>query len=618
MTWLGVLVAVTVLAAGIVKEIRSGRRAPWRFVALLVVAAALLVLILEPTRDALSDRQAAWVLTPVASQAEMRQQGPNLGPETLSVALPGAPSRSSSTENSPDLATFLRRHPEVDRLRILGAGLEPWDLEDLAPTVTADADVSLGPGIRTVSWSRRLGIGEWLEITGSFSGTAGSVLTLQLAGPGASQDEVELRFDRGAETQAFSLRTLPPGVGRFLYRVSVSGKEGAASQTELIDVQVEAPTLPAVLWLEDAPSFETRHLESWLSGLGAELAIRSRVSRDRYRSDFLNMERITLSRLTWEVLDRFDLVIVEQRAWNRLGRSEGALLKEAVAERGLGLIVRLDPRVEEESAGVWPLGFAGRRIPDLERLRVHAPGPAGAAASPVEIAPFELALDRGMTPLFSDRSGRVLAARRPSGAGSIAATLLRGTYAWVLEGDSQSHQTIWRKLLREVSRPQDQPFWQLPVGPILVDEPLVVSLQSQLEAAELPSARLVLPGGSAVPVALRGDAALAGRWSTTLWPLETGWHRLESAEASLEFHVVGAGTWHRWQEERRWRATRLAALRAQDESPREEVPVRIPWPRLPFFLVLLVGLGLLWLDERRPHPGGSSSTQGRRGETRPR
>jgi hypothetical protein len=599
---MAVMLAGAVLVSGWLRERSAGSHVAWRKVLILLGSLALLVLIAQPTVKRLVDVQTALVLTPGATRQLAEENGVSVVPSALSVALPGAEPWSSGPARAPDLATFVRRNPQVDQLQILGSGLEPWEMEDLKASVAVVGATEASLGIGAITWRRQLELGDWLQVTGSVVGLSNGKISLSLEGPRTSANQVELSADSGGGPIPFTLQAKPPGIGRFLYRLSWTSGDGALERAEIVDVQVRASAPPTTLWLEDAPSFDTKYLKSWLADQGAKVAIRSRVSQGRYHFEFHNLEQVGLGRLDWDLLQRFDLLIVEQRAWENLTATEREVVRQAVDEAGMGVLLRLNPGRGSTLEPTWPWGFVGNRIPDIDHLMVRAQGAAATEASPIESPPFELRLDPAMTPIFTDRSGRVLAMTRPSGAGTVGVTLLRNTYSWVLEGVPEAHRSYWRRLIKAVARPDSVPVWRLPPGPILADEPLETGLEWSREGVEIPVARFGPAAGDQAGVAMRQDPVLASHWGVRVWPSSVGWHRLEMPGSGVDFYVADGDSWPTWQHKRRQRATRLASLRPTRSLPGTEVVVALPVPRLPFFLMLLISLGLLWLDERRGSP----------------
>ncbi|MGH8028082.1 MAG: carboxypeptidase regulatory-like domain-containing protein, partial [Pseudoxanthomonas sp.] len=126
------LLAALLGLAVVIAWVRLGlwqRRAPldsrsrvWRIVALCAlqpVCATLLYFTLLPPR---LPGEAGTLVVATAGATRMGAQASG---DAL-IALPEAPALSGA-EGQPDLATALRRHPGMQRLRIVGAGLESRD-----------------------------------------------------------------------------------------------------------------------------------------------------------------------------------------------------------------------------------------------------------------------------------------------------------------------------------------------------------------------------------------------------------------------------------------------------------------------------------------------------------
>ena len=595
----GVIAATLFMVAALVGERRRHRRRGWRLAAIVLAALALGWLVAQPTIERRIDRGSALVLTEGATRRLAEESGWTIDRGTPTVVLPGADTWITGTVETPDLATYLRHHPEVARLQVLGGGLEPWDLEGLPVPVDLAATPPSNLGVGVVMWSRVLVAGDPLQVTGSLSAPQESQSELRLVGPDGAETSLERAAGAENGIVPFSLELTPPGLGRFLYDLVVEEAEGRAKTIGSIDVQVREADPPAVLWLEGAPSFETRFVKEWLVGLGGELAIRSRVSRDRYHFEYHHLDRLRLDLLTPDVLEQFDLLVVDQRSWLLLTPAERVLVTEAVEEWGLGLLLRLDPGAETSVAVELPLGFTASRLEGVEHLLVQSPAAPGGGSGILETAPFELEWGSGTTPLFEDRAGRLLAMARPLGRGTVGGTLLRQTYPWILDGEPAAHHRYWSRLLEVLSRPSTKPRWQLRPGPILVDEPLDLELLLSDGSGDLPAVAYGPVDQKSMPVAMRQDPLQPGRWTARVWPSATGWHRVETGGATLEFWVAEGEAWHEWRRARRERATRLAAARRTTEHQPTTALVRVPAPRLPAFLMLVFCLGSLWLDERR-------------------
>ena len=158
-----VVVSVARLLAQHWRASSAQRARPWRFALLLVaqpVCATLLYCVLLPP----TTPGEAGTLVVATAGATLSDLGAGQGGDAA-VALPEAPPLRD-VERVPDLATALRRHPGMQRLRIVGAGLEARDRDavrglalDFRPAplprglaeLDAPSDVVAGNAVRILS-----------------------------------------------------------------------------------------------------------------------------------------------------------------------------------------------------------------------------------------------------------------------------------------------------------------------------------------------------------------------------------------------------------------------------------------------------------------------------------
>jgi hypothetical protein len=470
-------------------------------------------------------------------------------------------------------------------------------------------------GIDRVQWQRRLTLGEVSQVAGTLSGGTLSGVTaseaaatssgaaagavVRLTGPGGTEGEVET-----AAPGAFTLQARPKREGLWLYHLSV--EVGGTRVEETLDLEVVPRDPPRVLWLEGAPGFESRRVKRWLTDLGGALVLRSRVSRGRYRHESANHEAIAVERLAPELLRGFDVLVVDPSGWEDLTPAERTWARQAVAA-GLGAL--LLPGVEGETPDdpLWR-SFAAVPIDDLDDIEVRLSGPGLAPLEPLVIAARHLEAAPSSRPLLFDASGRWLAAVAGFGEGRVARSLVGGTHRWALRGATASHHLYWRRLLEAVARVEPRAAaWSLPPGPVLRDLPLTVKWIGEAPAP----AWLQAPSGVSEPLAPEQDPLEPSLWQATLWPRETGWHRIESADGTAAFHVLPAAAWTSWQQRQASDATRHRAAfgppidRQAGAAPGAAVAAASrPWPRWPLFLLLLAAWAALWAHEQWTGPTG--------------
>lgn len=578
---LGSALAALVLLAWAWQLERSRPRAGWRRWALVVMAACLFLLAARPARQRPVVSGSAILLTAGSDPDEVAA----LDSAAALLALPGAPPEIG--EQVADLAAAVRRRPELRRWLVTGTGLDPWQLAALPGEVSYAAPSAPRDGIDRAQWRRRVGLGESLEVRGSVLIGEEIPATLSLVGPAGVEARREL-----VGSSTFILNATPRQEGRFLYRLELEGASGALA-TEMVDVEVTAPRLPRLLWLEGAPGFESRKVKTWLRDLGGALILRTQISRGRSRYDYLNQERIEVARLSPGTLAGFDLLVVDGSAWSGLASAERAAVEEAVGA-GLGLL--LVPTLPRLAGGAAPPApFDLEAVADLDALEVEAAGPGVPPLPPLTIEARQFSARPGQRTLLADSAGRALAVSRPRGLGQVAATILEGTYRWSLRGESASHRRYWSHLLAGVARRSMAANASLPAGPLLLDRPITVDLFA--EEAELMT--VIGPGGDEIRLAVTQDPLEPRHWQATVWPRGTGWHRLVWGQESSAFYVGGSTEWTSWQEREAYLATRLrSALGGEADRAAELDQVLRPLPRWPLFALLLVTWALLWVDEQ--------------------
>lgn len=585
--WLAGGGALLLLAWGLWWE-RERSSVGWRRWALAVSVLCLFLLVVQPAYETTVPVAAAVLVTPRAAAEAVRALAPKGGAYFLAGAAAGV-------EHGPvlDLALLARRHPELRRWQVAGVGLAPRELVALPGELLFAAPAEPAPGVDRIDWPRRLVLGAELTVRGSLVGMPPAV-TVQLLGPGGLA--ATLDFDGGSTS--FALRTRPKLEGRWLYRLRVVSEERTLAEGT-IDVEVVARELPSVLWLAGAPSFEARAVKNWLQEVGGKLLLRTRVGRERYRYDTVNGSGGDLDRLTVARLADFDLAVIDGGGWSStLSRSERAAVREAVAA-GLGLLVI--PPVADFLGGELAQGLSTVEVGDLERFEIRPRGP-GLELLPALVVPArELELDNGSQqlarPLLRDAAGRVLAASRPVGLGTVVVTLLEDSYRWPLRGEADGHRRYWAHLLAAVARHDAAAIgWQLSAGPILAGRALDLSLLSGapwLLTIEAPLA-------AAVPLPLEQEVVEPSRWRARYYPRQPGWHRLLAGDQEAWFYVQEELAWLSWQQRRAGQATRQRALadavgnRAPPAPARSTAPVARGW----IFVLLLLSLASLWADEQ--------------------
>ena len=550
-----------------------------RRVALFVALLALLAIGVRPRwRTAIASTEAV-LATPGADAATVRHVADSLG---------GVP----VLDDARAVSRLASR-----RVHVVGWGLDPetWHEMDSIPVMFHPAAVA--PGISRISWPAKVPLGDDIVVEGTVRHAPDGAV-IALIDPGGGVDSAEL-----TDAGTFQLTAHPRSLGPMLGVLRVSIHDRAIVQ-ETIGVSVVAPQVPRVLILEASPRFETRALRDWLARHHGAVVIRSAISRDRFRTEFVNRSRIGLDALTPRLLSEFDVVVIDSRTLAGLAAVERAALRRAVTDTGLGVLIEPDT-VAFDSTNRFTdrdffLGFALLPALGVDERTVR-PVWAGARRSPaaaLPAAPYTLAARFGIEPLVEDGTGGIVAQVAPRGAGSVGISVVRESARWVRMGEQEMFAAFWSRLLTALDRRASTEDWEIASpGPWLVNHPVALSVEA---AGDHPVAIIVGPSGARDSAFLARDPLVATRWRGLFWPREAGWHRVAAANGPSLYVQTGA-TWRSQQSAELLDATARYLVRAGPvESRSTGRPARLsrPIPSGWFFGLFLLSAAVLWSRRR--------------------
>lgn len=596
-----VLAIVTIASTGrvLATHARSrthGYTARWRLAVLVLaqplVAALLYLALVPPTTPGEAD-----TLVVATAGAKPSDIGAGQGGDAM-VALPEAP-EIAGIERVPDLSTALRRHPGMQRLRVVGAGLEARDRDATRGyAITFDAP-ALPRNLVELDAPTQVVAGGAFTLHGRANALRGGVA--ELLDPGRR------RVDRAALSDdgrfALGATTRVPGAAVFTLRLRDARQR--IVEDIALPLQVDAPSAPRVLLLAGAPGPEIKYLRRWARDAGLTLHTQMSVGGGTQLGD-------APIALTAATLKRFDVVILDERAWSSLGDSQRAAMSDAV-RGGLGVLLRVTAAPSEaERRRLRSLGFvvdggrdsvewhlpASRRDDDALRART-GPGTRDQARTHDARVPDEPALTRRTlriladdgVPLLRDRDGQPLAVWRAEGRGRIAVWPLTDTYRLVLGGRDDLHAETWSDAVATLARAQGSRPFAIEGEPRMGERIAVCGLARGASVAS--------PSGKTTSLSI--DPATGVRACAAYWPRESGWHRVSSARRTQSFHVRATGdapglhaNFVREQTQRlaAETSTEVATAAAAHANPRH------PGARWPWWVAWMSMAAALWWFER--------------------
>jgi hypothetical protein len=554
-----------------------------------IAAALLYFTLLPPTRPSAAG---TMVIATAGVTSSPAQAGDRL------IALPEAPPLSGA-ERVPDLATALRRYPGTRQLHIVGAGLEARDLDAARGRSLRFDPLPLPRGVVRLDLPDRIAVGGGFRVNGKAEGVAqGSV---ELLDPAGRRVDVVALPRNGEFAVTGSARAAGPAT--FLLRVR-------DAQRTVVDT-VEVPlwtrdeTQPRMLLLAGAPNPEWKYLRRWATDAGLSLHTQIGVGGGLQLGD---------APLPLNAADfaRFDLVVLDERAWASLSERQRTALADAV-RAGLGMLLRVGGTLPDATRRqLRTLGLAvsggGDTAPvtlskDGDEDASRSAGDAGASDRPAgedaEADTDAPALSRrtlqlastDLAPLLRDAAGATLAYWRAEGRGRVAIWPLTDSFRLSLSGRDDLYGALWSDAFATLARAQPGPTPRIERDARMQQRVAICAIAD--------GAQVIAPDNRAT--ALLPDPASGTPACAAYWPRQSGWHVVRQGERTWPFHVRG---------DAEAPGLRLAALREatlnlvgtapdQAASSAAAAPQRrgSPWPW--FFAWLSVSAALWWFERSR-------------------
>jgi hypothetical protein len=297
-----------------------------------------------------------------------------------------------------------------------------------------------------------------------------------------------------------------------------------------------------------------------------------------------------LDKISTQTLDRFDVVIGDLSVLNALSPAESGALKQEIADKGLGLIVRAD------STGKTP--WLQKQFP-VDRPSGKEPAPAsliingGKSKSKLNYGLVHIVYQNGTQPLVRTEQDRVLASSAISGSGKIIFTTLNNTFSWMLSGNKADYSALWSALITKAARKSDNVENDIAfLSPLYVNEPIA------LQIAQGKSSPIIINNQT---VASAQNPWVPFEYSLLYWPQAAGWQSLKQNDQASNWYAYARKDWKTMQATDKLSATKryADAHKISDIVTKQiQQKVRIDVPKIYFYILLLAACTFLWIETK--------------------
>jgi hypothetical protein len=537
----------------------------WRILSAILITLALAGIMLRPKSPSKKLNRIV-LLTPGYSEKKVDSIA-NRHPQWSLAHLPDAkPYKNSELITEVDLPY---RSQEVQV--VVGQGIPRDQLDRMRKKAYEFIPGSMPEGIITLSIPERNFINRKNIISGTYN-CLDAPAWLYLTGPAGREDSVEIKTNGNIH---FELSFVPKLAGQFLYTLTTKGSEIAHEE---VPVHIDSARSMNVVFLLSYPTFDVQYLKNFLGRKDYSTVLRYRVSRNNFRYEYINHDRVSFSRLTKPLLAGVDLLIVDPAALYTLSPPEMNNLQEAI-NAGLGLL-NLSVVSHKKLKTFFPFETTPAKT-DTVQLKI-----AGRSFS-LPTSGVRVANSTSVTPVLKHHQG-IIAGWTSRGAGKIGFQLLQETFRLTLRGDSLQYAEIWTPLLERVARsqPANSSIKIITPFPWYEEEPIDINAISTNENFFLLDDSVEIP--------IREDIMLDNIWYARTWGGNSGWHKLQTSDGSeLHYYTFPTSAWKSLSLANQMRINALTpsgATYAQLEVESwEDIPPII------FYLAFICAAGFTWL-----------------------
>lgn len=367
------------------------------------------------------------------------------------------------------------------------------------------------------------------------------------------------------EDAQFMIMTSSAFAGHQLYDLTAYDELGdSISYTIAVEVETDKPW--QLMALTSFPSFELNALKNYWVEQGNGFFWRTSVSTDRYRISSVNIDLKELDQVSHTALRSFDFLLIDIPTWNQLNAQERKTINGQIYSQGLGLI--LIPAAVNQQA----IDINHPTIIDYGKNQESSPASQYSFGSRWR----NIRSDSGIYGRYQDYGlGRRLILSHDK------------TYQHVLADQEDQYDRIWSSILSVAFNSYQSTSKILTEQWVWADEHTHIYL-----ITDQPISGEILLNDS-VQIKPIPNPIIDHTYLLTLWP-GSGYNTLSFNDEQLRLYAYQSADWPMVRLQQQARALKLTKPQEITNTHEYEKPYS------PFYGMVLViaGLGLLWLDER--------------------
>lgn len=366
----------------------------------------------------------------------------------------------------------------------------------------------------------------------------------------------------------------PKAAGNFTYQIAAISRKDTLAK-EVVPFTVSIAQQPTILMLQSNPNFEARFIKNYLGDFGYAVNSRTRISKDLFNDEFVNTSRKKLNRLSANLLEPIQLIVLDKQAFSLLSAGERRLIKDLNRTGNLGLLlINTSP---SEMNGIWtsaPMAIEN----DIELDGVKLTNQTIAGFSPI--------LNKELPIGYYQKNG----------IGKIGILTVQNLYQLALQGNQSTYKQVVKNLTEALLPYQkSSEFIQMSKAPRINENTTVRFTSTSAEPK-------ILINDYEHPV--RESAFREGLYETEFWSNKEGWNSLEivSDSISYDFYTFSETDWASKKSNELLESNKLFAQTHSGGSESISIQIKQYWPKWIYLTVIILGLGFLWAEQRFLNP----------------